>query len=142
MPKLKTTEDAVSIGKQQFQYLYQGCFNDNAENSDLNGYSFVDDSQNLQLCISTCFYKGFAYAGLQSGNKCMCGYSFGKYGGVFTSQCDKPCGGIPTQICGGNLLTSVFSTTQPNPSDSLGRFFFFFLSSPIKQINNKNSKQQ
>jgi hypothetical protein len=107
------TDSATTIGKQQLQYMYQGCFNDNAASRDINGYAFpVDNSQTLVTCITACQDKGFAYAGVQSGNMCMCSNNFGNYGGVETSKCNIPCPGQSNQMCGGNLLNSVFSTTD------------------------------
>ena len=67
----------------------------------------------LKVCITLCmlYYSGYVSSGTQSGTDCYCGNSHMKYGLASNdSECDTPCPGDNSQICGGNLRYSVYST--------------------------------
>jgi len=84
-----------------------GCFKDDYVR-DLDGYSVTTGNMTLQHCVSTCAGRGFAFAGAQFGAWCFCGNRFGRYGR--SNQCDTPCNGDRSQICGGGMANSVYAT--------------------------------
>ena len=47
------------------------------------------------------------YAGVQD-TVCYCGDSYGEYGPLHESSCDKLCPGDVTQNCGGEMANSVY----------------------------------
>ena len=55
----------------------------------------------VELCAHTCKSHGFIYAGLEAGNSCNCGNSFGRYGTADPSTCNKRCSGNREEMCGG-----------------------------------------
>lgn len=89
-----------------------GCFAD-AENRDLSGFHFYDAGLTVGSCRATCASKGFAYAGVQYVAYCFCGNSYGKYGP--STACTTPCGGAPSEICGGPWANSVYPATGTAP---------------------------
>ena len=88
-----------------------------------HGQCVVDNSSRLlshgisipgitpRLCIEGCSAKGFIFAGVQNGGQCFCGdtappqSSFAPAG-----ECNKPCHGDGTKICGAIWRMNVYST--------------------------------
>jgi hypothetical protein len=86
---------------------FVGCFKDTPD-FDLKGH-LVRSAQNTpQRCVSTCQARGFAYAGVQYGESCLCGNSYGRYGAA--ANCNMPCTGDRGQACGGFNANSVYAT--------------------------------
>ena len=82
--------------------------------------NFSERSQNkywFPSKIPCCYNKanfcntGFEYIGLQNGDNCLCGISYGMHGPA--SHCNVPCVGDSPQICGGYYMNSVWSVTSP-----------------------------
>ncbi|MBL8343148.1 MAG: WSC domain-containing protein [Rubrivivax sp.] len=87
---------------------YLGCFRDPNRPFDLDGF-LVRSAQNTpERCIQTCAAKGFKYAGVQYGESCLCGNSYGRFGAA--PACNVPCTGNAGQACGGPNANAVFST--------------------------------
>jgi hypothetical protein len=87
--------------------VFIGCFKDTSD-YDLNGYLERSRQNTPQRCIALCQGKGFAYAGVQYGESCLCGNRYGKYGAA--NNCDYPCTGDRSQMCGGYNANSVYGT--------------------------------
>lgn len=87
---------------------YLGCYRDPNNPFDLDGYLVRSRTNTPQRCIETCRQKGFKYAGVQYGESCLCGNSYGKYGQA--NNCNYKCTGDPGQICGGHNANSVYAT--------------------------------
>jgi len=86
---------------------YVGCFRDTSD-FDLKGYLERGRQNTPQRCIATCRARGFAFAGVQYGESCLCGNSHGRYGA--STACNYACTGDRTQACGGYNANSVYST--------------------------------
>ena len=73
-------------------------------------------SMTIEQCRSCC--SNYTYAGLQNGNECWCGDSFGLYGLASTSICNgtsnadcnclSTCSGNSLELCGGYFTNSVY----------------------------------
>jgi len=87
---------------------YLGCFNDPNNPFDLDGYLVRSGSNTPQACVQTCYSQGFAFAGVQYGQSCLCGNSYGNFG--TSDRCNMPCTGDSSQICGGYNSNSVYAT--------------------------------
>jgi hypothetical protein len=101
----------ASATTQQPQYqagTYLGCFNDPQSPFDLDGYLERSAQNTPQSCIQTCYNQGFAFAGVQYGQSCLCGNSYGKTGTA--DRCNMPCTGDASQVCGGYNANSVYAT--------------------------------
>ncbi len=86
---------------------FVGCFKDTSA-FDLDGYLERSGQNTPQRCIAVCRSRGFAFAGVQYGESCLCGNSYGKYGAA--NNCDYRCTGAPNQACGGYNANSVYTT--------------------------------
>uniref|UniRef100_A0A1I8HTR8 WSC domain-containing protein n=1 Tax=Macrostomum lignano TaxID=282301 RepID=A0A1I8HTR8_9PLAT len=95
-----------------------GCYKDSTDRDlpDLveTGLMTVD------LCINKCSELGYKYAGLQGGNACYCGDSYGRYGKGDSTVCTKACTGNNKQMCGGAGYNLIFDTSVAVNIQSLG----------------------
>ncbi|KAF6041685.1 hypothetical protein EB796_000006 [Bugula neritina] len=64
-------------------------------------------------CRLACENQGYFFAGIQSGDKCYCGYDVNRYRQVTDEECDIPCIGDSEVMCGGHLRNSVYKTFIP-----------------------------
>jgi len=87
---------------------YLGCFNDPNNPFDLDGHLERSQANTPQRCLQVCANFGFAYAGVQYSESCLCGNSFGNHGTA--DRCTMPCTGDSGQICGGINANSVYAT--------------------------------
>jgi len=63
------------------------------------------------ICISHC--SALTYAGIQNGDQCWCGSTYGKYGQTPSdSWCNITCPGDPTKDCGGYSLNSIYKVSD------------------------------
>jgi hypothetical protein len=90
---------------------YVGCWTDVSASRDLTGSLTTSATMTIDSCSSTCKTAGYKYAGLQAGNTCTCGNSYGKYAKQAETQCVTACGGDATQRCGGTLRNSVYDVS-------------------------------
>jgi WSC domain len=99
---------AVSARPAGTASRYLGCFKDPNNPFDLDGYLERSAANTPQRCVRLCREKGFAYAGVQYGQSCLCGNGYGKFG--VADNCNYPCTGDAGQMCGGYNSNSVYST--------------------------------
>lgn len=100
-----------------------GCYKDTSA-FDLDGYLERSSQNTPERCIASCKAKGFKFAGVQYGESCLCGNSYGRYGPA--SNCNMRCTGDPGQNCGGYSSNAVYSTgaienTTASPGCGIGR---------------------
>lgn len=86
---------------------FVGCFKD-TNDFDLNGYLQRSSTNTPATCIATCKAKGFKFAGVQYGESCLCGNTYGRYGSA--TNCNMKCTGDPGQNCGGSSANAIYST--------------------------------
>ena len=66
-----------------------------------------------QLCIESCAYKGYSFAGVQNGKECFCGDDEPpKTRFASESECDKPCSGDSSLMCGGGYRMNVYEISK------------------------------
>jgi hypothetical protein len=87
---------------------YLGCFSDPNNPYNLDGYLERSADNTPQSCIATCQAQGFAYAGVEYGQSCLCGNSYDQFGPA--DNCDMPCTGDASQMCGGYNANNVYAT--------------------------------
>ncbi len=55
-------------------------------------------------------FQGTTYAAVQNWDQCFCGDSYGGQGEAPESDCNQPCKGDSSQMCGGAWRNSVYQT--------------------------------
>lgn len=87
---------------------YLGCFQDPNNPYNLDGYLERSAENTPQRCIAVCQAQGYAYAGVEYGQSCLCGDSYDQFGAA--TNCDMPCTGDGSQMCGGYNANNVYAT--------------------------------
>ncbi|KAL7936609.1 hypothetical protein V8C35DRAFT_295940 [Trichoderma chlorosporum] len=82
-----------------------------------------DPSLTIPSCQSTCWTasvnRTVLYAGVKEGNQCWCGSFVAGQTSRNQTDCNLPCGGDKTEICGGKGRVNVFApVTTKSPSSS------------------------
>lgn len=101
-------------------WTYKSCVREPSSGRTLTGYSFTSSSMTVDMCVSTCATKGYTMAGAEYANECYCGNSFAGAatgGGSIPpeSECNMPCAGDSSQICGAGNRLSVYANGQIAP---------------------------
>lgn len=71
-----------------------------------------------ESCQAYCTLNNYGLSGLQNGDTCYCGSGLQSYSTVqretagTASQCDTPCAGNATEICGAKSYLSVWNATE------------------------------
>ena len=68
-------------------------------------YSFPSSAQTIEMCLNTCYSKGYNYAGLENGVNCLCDNQYyvlsnAQYDSTFLA-CNLGCAGNLNENCGG-----------------------------------------
>ncbi|KAH8595600.1 WSC domain-containing protein [Bisporella sp. PMI_857] len=100
-------------------FVYAGCFSDSGNPRTLIYDSGLDtQSMTVEKCVAFCKGNSYEYAGLEYYGQCFCGASV--YGTqVDESNCNFPCTGNQTEVCGGNSIISIYQDpTFPTVDDN------------------------
>ncbi|KAJ7632907.1 glycoside hydrolase superfamily [Roridomyces roridus] len=97
-------------------WTYVGCATDGPARA--LGYSFESSSLTQESCVTTCNILGYTFGGPQYSNQCYCGNSLANGLGVSasSSECNSPCSGNSSQICGGSYRFSLFQKNSTPPA--------------------------
>ncbi len=95
---------------------YVGCFRDGGDpygtaGRDMSGLKWGSDNMTGEACVAYCREHGYAYAATQYSDQCFCDNDFGSMGPA--DNCNMPCSGSPTEICGGSWANTVYTTGSP-----------------------------
>ncbi len=101
-------------GAQIWSPQVLGCYADSTtgSNRDLPAPLHTPATNTPSSCVATCLGAGYAYAGVQYGNQCWCGNTFGSYG--TSTACTMACSGDATKICGGFNANNIYATGVPS----------------------------
>ncbi|CAC5414927.1 unnamed protein product [Mytilus coruscus] len=104
---------------------YVGCIEDNQYRVFPYNRWSSDDVSN-DACVDHCAaFTVYSYAGTEEGMDCYCGVKGDKMTEANENDCNMPCHGNDTQICGGDFRLSVYQiffetiTSSPHPLTSL-----------------------
>jgi hypothetical protein len=82
------------------QWYSKGCYVESTGGKALSKSTFANDSMTLEACATFC--KGSKYLGVEYGRECYCGDSLreGAVPATKQSDCNFPCPGDKTSLCG------------------------------------------
>ncbi|MEZ4454842.1 MAG: WSC domain-containing protein [Nannocystaceae bacterium] len=91
-----------------------GCFIDTQERmlSGIGPIGITPANNSIDGCVEACRKANARYAGVQNAGDCWCGNTLKKEGhdAAPDSECNKPCLGKPSELCGGEWRIRVYST--------------------------------
>ncbi|KKA28148.1 hypothetical protein TD95_000965 [Thielaviopsis punctulata] len=89
-------------------FVEVGCFADSGDTQALVMRSTDStDNMTVESCVSFCKGNGYRYAGLEYYGVCFCGQTINS-AQLADDQCNFPCNGNKSEICGGNQKLSVW----------------------------------
>ncbi|KAM0253586.1 hypothetical protein ACHAQJ_007214 [Trichoderma viride] len=92
-----------------------GCYVDGVNGRILNAQNPDDANLTLESCAASCASQNYTIAGAEYSTQCFCGNDIVN-GGVqanSSSECNTPCGGDSSQLCGGGGRMSIISKGAP-----------------------------
>ncbi|KAM7192287.1 WSC domain containing protein [Rhypophila sp. PSN 637] len=98
-------------------YKYHGCYNETTALQDTSGARALYNGKNevkpgemtVQRCQTFCNDGQFKYAGLEYSKECWCAQQLSGISAKLDDQeCDMPCDGDKSQVCGGALKLTVY----------------------------------
>ena len=97
----------ASPSNQHTGFTYQGCYRDTKAR--VLPHWGPHGSINQDVCMAACSDAGFDIFGLEYGGECFCGNSLQGVEKIAESECNMPCEGNATQVCGGPFALTVFA---------------------------------
>ncbi|RQM04558.1 hypothetical protein DH86_00004209, partial [Scytalidium sp. 3C] len=88
-------------------FTYVGCFDEPSPNTLQYNPNLNTSTMTVETCTATCKSNGFKYAGLIYYHNCLCGTVLPPTK-VNDTQCNAPCTGNKTEMCGQNQLLSIY----------------------------------
>ena len=90
-----------------------GCYSDAVSPRSLSGITFAWWGQKITSsgCAQYCDSKGYSYAGTEYAAQCFCGNELVNSEPQPSTDCDMPCKGSASEICGGAARLSVFKSS-------------------------------
>jgi hypothetical protein len=117
-----TTDDSgdATPAAPAYATQYLGCFADETSPNPSH-LAYNDLTNTTERCLVACKAAGYLYAGTRARNECFCANSYGGQGP--STNCNVPCGGNASEMCGGSNASSVYYTiVAPPPGQYLGCF--------------------
>lgn len=100
-------------------FIYSGCYADTGNPHTLSLRSQLDQQDmTIEKCVSVCKGNGFRYAGLEHYGVCYCGNTVNGQQ-LDEEQCNYPCTGNSSQICGGTDIISIYQDPTFLPVDEV-----------------------
>ncbi|RFU73805.1 wsc domain-containing, partial [Trichoderma arundinaceum] len=92
-----------------------GCWVDGVNGRILNTQLPDDADLTLESCAQSCSSKGYTIAGAEYSKQCFCGNNIvnGGVKATAATQCNTPCAGDSSEICGGGGRMSIISKGPP-----------------------------
>lgn len=111
------TSSTSTLGPSPTAWSALGCYVDNTTAPILEervSKEGGDAALTIPKCQNACFLAQFLFAGVKGGNECWCSsYVAGEWARNQT-DCNVPCTGNKTEICGGKAVVNVF---EPETDD-------------------------
>lgn len=96
---------------------FLGCVTDDPEDPTLTSWGATSaDQMTVEACVNFCITHYLNFAGLQAGTDCHCGNVTSQIAiDAPPTDCDMPCSGDPTQMCGAPLRQNLYWSNVPIP---------------------------
>lgn len=109
-----TTTTTSSLAPSPTAWEEAGCFVEHTDEpyilqQNLTPAAGGDAHLSISKCKNSCSRRSYPFAGVKEGNQCWCGtHVLGTFSRNETRDCNVPCSGDSTAICGGNGFINIF----------------------------------
>ncbi|EFZ03027.1 WSC domain protein [Metarhizium robertsii] len=115
------TSTTSTLGPSPTKWTELGCYNQGIpsileERITTEG---GDDTLTIPKCQDICYHLSFYFAAVKSGNECWCSSYIGGEYAKNAAECNRPCAGDKTTICGGKDRFNIFEAKIPEPWESM-----------------------
>lgn len=100
-------------------YEYLGCATEGTGGRTLTGGFLYSTDLTPQKCQQYCTILSFPLSGVEYSTECYCGTALSNDATLGSQNCNMPCSGDSTQICGGPSALSVYRHLLGKSSSSL-----------------------
>ncbi|KAJ2971995.1 hypothetical protein NQ176_g7411 [Zarea fungicola] len=118
-PTYTKTPSQVTVA----DYAYSGCYVDNL-NGQGRAFPFQESIEPSKFtpesCIAACKALGFPIAGSEYAHECWCGNVLSRTAKTAEKECNAPCGGDSSKICGGSSRLSLYIAKDLLSSEPCG----------------------
>ncbi|KAH7320963.1 WSC domain-containing protein [Stachybotrys elegans] len=123
-----TTSEAPTLGPSPTSWALLGCYSDEDPALPVleSRISSGDTALTYTKCQETCYQAFLTYAGVKAGNECWCSsFVGGELAVNGPSDCNMPCTGNKTDMCGGKNRLTIFEPIgfveeEEEPSEDAG----------------------
>ncbi|KAL2060445.1 hypothetical protein VTL71DRAFT_9476 [Oculimacula yallundae] len=120
-PAITTTKTSTATGPAvtaRETWTHLGCYEDfGARTLDTTPTIADPTKMTIEVCQKTCKSLGKTYAGVEFGKECYCGNKIGGDGFNYAlTDCNVPCAGNSTQICGGPNKLNIYQYAVLEPT--------------------------
>lgn len=91
---------------------YLGCYTDSTSSRALNGYYNSGNTQTLDACLAAAVAKSYKFFGVEYSGECFAGNYIASSSTSGSTNCNMPCYGNNSQICGGSSAISMFQNMK------------------------------
>lgn len=106
---LYTRSDEVTPPTLPSTYRSLGCHTELSSGRALGAKTYIAPDMTVQKCADTCLAAGFGVFGLEYYTECYCGRALDPRSvAAPESECSFPCGGNPSEKCGGDWRINVY----------------------------------
>ncbi|KAK3367951.1 hypothetical protein B0H63DRAFT_88047 [Podospora didyma] len=117
-----TTTTANATPRPTPSWTPIGCYLDSANSTrhTITTKSIIANGASLTVskCQDACYAEnasapGNLFAGVARGDECWCGETLGKWWANSTAECNVPCSGDASQLCGGRGFVDAYEAVYP-----------------------------
>ncbi|KAG8410219.1 hypothetical protein J3458_018255 [Metarhizium acridum] len=115
------TSTTSALGPSPTDWLALGCYNQDIPSilDKRMSADGGDDTLTIPKCQDMCYHASYRFAAVKSGNECWCSSYVGGEYAKNAAECNRPCAGDKTTICGGQDRFNIFEAKIPEPWESM-----------------------
>lgn len=105
-----TTSTTSTLGPSPTSWNALGCYLDGTPPtlSERVSQEGGDEALTVLDCENDCYLSNLSFAGVKEGNQCWCGDYVGNEKSKNSTDCNMPCSGNKTEMCGAEERINVF----------------------------------
>jgi hypothetical protein len=107
-PPVSSTVSSSATSTPTTDFEYMGCAFEGIGRRALTGGFLFSDNMTPEMCQTHCRSLSLPLAGIEYSKECYCGASLSNGATLGSPNCNMPCGGSASSICGGPNALSLY----------------------------------